>query len=157
MKVGDGVHRWSDLTLELGEKTITENYVSARGGPANREIGRFYSHAEGAQSYATGHYSHAEGHMSAAMGALQTAASAMGVSAAQATEAIRNALQALNGNNTLQELADYVSNNSVTTIETREEPARSQPKDLRTELKTLSRAMDDYNITEVHSDIEFDF
>lgn len=41
-------------------------------------------------------------------------------------------------------------------IEKNKESARVQPKDLRSELKTLT-LLREYDLTEVHSDVEFDF
>ena len=167
IKIGDGVHHWQDLSLELGQKNYyPPSHSYARGDYSISKNTLIkpsgYSHAEGAQSIVCGHSSHAEGYqslaMEKAMEKIQHAASAVGISTQQATEAIRNIMQAVNSNNnTLQELANYIDNQKVTTIETREEPARSQPKDLRSELKTPSRAFEEYNLTEVHSDIDFDF
>ena len=160
MKVGDGVHHWNDLTLLTGEKIVTENYISARGGPSNREIGRLYSHAEGVQSYAAGYCSYAEGQMSQAMHAMQQAASAFGVTAEQAADAIRTLSASLsNANNldTVSEVQTYLANQNIKTTEMREKSAQSQSKDFRSSLKTLTDNFDDYNLIEVGSDITFDF
>ena len=40
MKVGDGVHHWNDLTLDLGEASLEQSYISAYG-PRGEEVARW--------------------------------------------------------------------------------------------------------------------
>ena len=126
IKVGDGIHHWKDLTLKLGERSYTSAYDSK-----GNELCRWYDY-------------------SSAIDSLSKIVAQTGVSAQQASEAIRNIMSAMGGNQTLTKVAEYV------------EEARPQPKNLRSELKTLNQDRE-FNITEVHSDIivhsdaEFDF
>lgn len=158
VKVGDGVHHWNDLSLEPGKKEAnTHSHSFAKG---DCSIGDYsihstptgYSHAEGQQTVASGNYAHVEG-----LAAVSKATAAFGISTAQATEAMKNIMQAMQGHATLKEFQEYLDQQEIVPVEPRKEPARSQPKNLRSELRTLSSDIDEYNTTTVHSDAIFDF
>lgn len=158
VKVGDGVHHWNDLSLELGKKEAnTYSHSYAKGDYSTRDYPIHSaptgcSHAEGRQTVASGNYAHVEG-----LAAVSKAVSAFGISATQAAEAMKNIMQAMQDNATLKEFQEYLDQQEIVPAEPRKEPARSQPKNLRSELRTLSSDIDEYNTTTVHSDAIFDF
>lgn len=66
MKVGDGVHHWNDLTLDLGEVALEQSYVSAYGS-RGEEVARWNNAStvvgtgnltEGRYSLVTGYRNH---------------------------------------------------------------------------------------------------
>ena len=65
IKVGDGIHRWRDLEMRLGERESSTTYSIARGDYStlanvpNKPSG--FSRVEGRSSYAGSHCSYVEG------------------------------------------------------------------------------------------------